>query len=124
VGQVRALGVRAERHLLEWRTRFGRRIAVRHLDALAAALDPEEWQVVKFYEPEEFPTRVPMLWMHTSADKNIGTVVNALATSGGTWGYHEALRGRPGYLCPCGDGRAAAEHVVRLVRHRLFPAAY
>lgn len=42
----------------------------------------------------------------------------------GTWGYHEARRGRRGYLAPCGDAKAAAEVVDELLKHRMYPSTW
>ncbi|TDC62413.1 hypothetical protein E1200_25850 [Actinomadura sp. GC306] len=121
MGEVRALAVRAERHLLRWRTRRGHETAARYLDDLAAALAPRDWRFKKFYRREEFPVPVPLLWVHAQATKDIGIIVSVLATPGRTWSYHEASRGRRGYLCPCGDAELAAVQIDRLLKHRLFP---
>lgn len=43
---------------------------------------------------------------------------------GGAWGYHDAERGRRGYLAPCGDAKAAAEQVEDLLKHRMFPGTW
>ncbi|TDE20928.1 hypothetical protein [Actinomadura sp. 6K520] len=124
MGEVRALAVRAERHLLRWRTRRGHGTAARYLDDLAAALAPRGWRFKKFYRREEFPVPVPLLWVHARATKDIGIVVSVLATPGRTWAYHEAQWGRRGYLCLCGDAEAAAAQIDRLLKHRLFPSTW
>ncbi|MFI0370517.1 hypothetical protein ACH35V_21845 [Actinomadura sp. 1N219] len=124
MGEVRDLAVRAERRLLRLRTRWGRETAVRYLDDLAAELAPEGWRFMKFYRREEFAVPVPLLWVHARATKDVGMVVSVLATSGCTWGYHEAQFGRHGYLCLCGDAGAAAAQVDRLLKHRLFPSTW
>ncbi|CND99693.1 Uncharacterised protein [Mycobacterium tuberculosis] len=77
MGEMRDLTVRAERHLLRWRTRLGHETATRHLDDLAAALAPQ------------------------------------------SWAYHDAQRGRRGYLCPRGDSRMATAWAERGPRMRL-----
>ncbi|WP_433476046.1 hypothetical protein ACQPZP_02795 [Spirillospora sp. CA-142024] len=46
------------------------------------------------------------------------------AVAGGRWAYHEAQRGRAGYLFPCGDAKAAAEQVDLLLKHRMFPSTW
>ncbi|MFA1554303.1 hypothetical protein [Actinomadura chokoriensis] len=124
MGQVRALSVRAERQVLRLRTRLGRRTITRHLDALAVALQVKGWRFTKLYRPEEFPTPLPMLWVHAGIAKEIGVVVSVRATAGGTWGYYEALRGRQGYLCPCGDAKSAAEHIDLFLKHQMFPGTW
>jgi hypothetical protein len=124
VGEVRDLTVRAERYLLRWRTRLGHQTATRHLDDLAVALAPQGWRFVKFYRREEFPVPAPLLWIHASGTKDVGIVVSVLAVSGGAWAYHDAQRGRRGYLCPCGDSETAAAQIDRLLKHRLFPATW
>ncbi|MFA1549318.1 hypothetical protein [Actinomadura chokoriensis] len=93
MGEVRALAVRAERHLLRWRTRRGDETATRYLDELAAALAPQGWRFVKFYRREEFPVPVPLLWVHARATKDVGIVVSVLAVPGRAWAYHDAQRG-------------------------------
>ncbi|MFI0405495.1 hypothetical protein [Actinomadura sp. 3N508] len=80
--------------------------------------------VHEFYRREEFAVPVPLLWIYARATKDVGMVVSVLATSGGTWGYHEAQFGRHGYLCLCGDAQAAAAQVDRLLKHRLFPSTW
>ncbi|WP_141580289.1 hypothetical protein [Actinomadura sp. WMMA1423] len=124
MGQVRALAALAERHLLRWRTRWGHETAARHLDELAAALAPQGWRFVKLYRRTEFPAPVPLLWIHASATKDVGIVVSALAAPGRTWAYHDAQRGRHGYLCLCNDAKAAAAQIDRLLKHRLFPSTW
>ncbi len=124
MGEVRSLSVRAERQLLRLRTRLGRRTAIGYLDALAVALQPRGWRFVKFYRPEVFPTPLPMLWVHAGLAKEIGIVVSVRATPGGTWGYYETLRGRQGYLWPCGDAKSAAEQIDLFLKHRMFPSTW
>lgn len=124
MGEVRALSVRAERQVLRLRTRLGKRTAIRHLDALAIALQQQGWRFIKFYRPEEFPTPLPMLWVHAGFSKALGIVISVRATPGGTWGYYETPRGRQGYLWPCGDAKSAAERVDRLLKHRVFPCTW
>jgi hypothetical protein len=124
VGEVRALSVRAERQVLRLRTRLGRQTAIRYLDSLAVALQPQGWRFVKFYRPEEFPTPLPMLWVHAGFSKDVGIVISVRATPGGTWGYYETLRGRHGYLWPCGDAKSAAERIDLVLKHQMFPGTW
>ncbi|SNT60241.1 hypothetical protein SAMN05443665_105627 [Actinomadura meyerae] len=124
MGQVRSLIVQIERQVLRLRTRLGKRTAVQHLDALAEALQPQGWRFTKFYRPEEFPTPLPLLWVHAGFAKEIGIVVSVRATPGGTWGYYETLRGRQGYLWPCGDAKAAAEQIDAILKHQMFPSTW
>ncbi|MGH3587583.1 MAG: hypothetical protein ACRDQ0_14780 [Pseudonocardia sp.] len=64
---------------------------------------------------------MPLLWVYASGPAGVvGLMVNVLATPGGLWAYHEAERGRRGYLGPCGDAKAAAEQVNGILAHRLF----
>ncbi|QKW33286.1 hypothetical protein HUT06_03950 [Actinomadura sp. NAK00032] len=106
------------------RTRLSRRTTIGYLDALAVALQPQGWRFVKFYRPEEFPTPLPMLWVHAGFSKEVGIVVSVRATPGGTWGYYETLRGRQGYLCPCGDAKSAAEQIDLFLKHQMFPSTW
>ncbi|QFG21108.1 hypothetical protein [Actinomadura sp. WMMB 499] len=95
---------------------------MRYLNLLAVALEPRGWRLVRLYRPQEFPIPVPLLWIYASgAADDVGLVVNVLATPHRTWAYHEAARGRHGYLFPCGDAKAAAEQVDKLLKHRMFP---
>ncbi|WP_433463466.1 hypothetical protein [Spirillospora sp. CA-128828] len=113
-----------ERCVLRWRTLLGRTTAERNLDLLAVALQPRGWRLVKLYRSQEFPVSVPLLWVYASGPAGVvGLVVSVLATSGGMWAYHDAERGRCGYLFPCGDTKAAAEQVDSLLVHRMFSDA-
>lgn len=86
---------------------------------------PRGWRVVRLYHPEEFAIPVPLLWVYAGgASDHVGVAVSVLATSGGTWAYHEAQRGRRGYLFPCGDAKAAADQVDNLLKHRMFPGTW
>lgn len=121
---MRTLSVQAERQVLRLRTRLGRRTTTRYLDALAVALQARGWRFIKLYRPKEFPTPLPMLWVHAGIAKEVGIVVSVRATPGGTWGYYEALRGRQGYLWPCGDAKSAAEQIDLLLKHQMFPGTW
>ncbi|MFI0405344.1 hypothetical protein [Actinomadura sp. 3N508] len=121
MGEV--LSIRAERLLLWWRTRMGRETAMDYLDALAMALRPQGWRFVGYYRSEEFLVPLPLLWVYANGAEDIGVVVSVLATPGGTWAYHEAARGRRGYLYPCGDAIVAAAVIDDLLRQRMCTAA-
>ncbi|TDC93064.1 hypothetical protein [Actinomadura sp. 7K507] len=112
--------LRAERAILLLRTRTGRKTTIRYLDTLAVALRPQGWRFVKLYRPAP----IPLLRVYANGTEEIGIVVSVLATPGGTWGYHEARRGRRGYLSPCGDAKAAAEVVDGLLKHRMYPSTW
>lgn len=122
MGQVRPLTVRAERHVLRLRTHFGRSTAVRYLDLLAVALKPKGYRFVRLYRPEEFPISLPLLWVYASGpEDHVGVLVSVRAVRGGMWAYHEARRGRFGYLSPCGDVLVAADQTDRLLKHKMYP---
>ncbi|TDC49683.1 hypothetical protein E1281_23065 [Actinomadura sp. KC345] len=119
------IGTRLERHVLRWRTRRGREVAVRHLDLLAVALKPRGWRFVRLYETPEYAIPVPQLWVYASGvTDDAGVLVSVLATPGGTWGYHDSKWGRHGFLSPCGDTKAAADRVDRFLKHRLYPGTW
>ncbi|TYK47098.1 hypothetical protein [Actinomadura decatromicini] len=110
--------------VLRWRTLLDDDTAVRNLELLAVALKPKGWRCVPLYEKEEFGFPVPLLWVYASgAADDIGAVVTARATPGGTWAYYEAGKGRAGYLSPCGDTKSAAHRLDRLLKFRMFPNA-
>ncbi|MEU5995103.1 hypothetical protein ABZ806_39520 [Spirillospora sp. NPDC047418] len=114
-----------ERWLLQRRTRRGRRTTVRFLEVLAVAVMARGWRRVKLYEPEQFPLPVPLLWVYASGvAEDVGVLVSVRAVPGGRWAYYRAQRGRFGYLCPCGDVKAAAEQVDRLLKHMMFPSTW
>jgi hypothetical protein len=92
VGEVLNL----ERGVLLWRTRMGRKTAVRYLDVLSVALRPKGWRFIKLYRPA--PT--PLLRVYACGPEEIGIMVSVLAVPGGAWGYHEAPRGRRGIPRP------------------------
>ncbi|TMR05420.1 hypothetical protein ETD83_06890 [Actinomadura soli] len=120
MGEV--LSARTERLLLRWRTRMGRETAMEYLDALVMALRPKGWRFVGYYRSEEFLVPLPLLWVYANGVEDLGIVVSVLATPGGTWAYHEAPRGRRGYLYPCDDVAAAAAVIDDLLRHRVYAA--
>jgi hypothetical protein len=125
MGPLHSLNVRAERHLLIWRTRLGRATAIRHLDLLAVAITPKGYRHIKLYQADEFPTRPPLLWVFAfSPHDHVRVAVTVHATSGGDWAYHEAGRGRHGYLSPCGDTKHAADQVDAVLKHRMFPSTW
>ncbi|WP_146877407.1 hypothetical protein [Actinomadura madurae] len=109
---------------MRWRTRLGRATAIRNLDLLAVALQARSHRCVKLYQADEFPGRPPLLWVFAfSPDDHVRVVVNVQAVPGGR-AYHEAGRGRHGYLCPCGDVKDAAEQVDSVLKHRMFPSTW
>ncbi|GAA4242166.1 hypothetical protein GCM10022254_74040 [Actinomadura meridiana] len=129
MGAARPVTVRMERRVLRLRTCLGRSTAVRYLDTLSAALQPLGYRSIRLYRPEEFPMPValpvlwePFLWVYVPGPRgHVGTVLNARAVPNQMWAYHEARRGRQGYLSPCGDAKTAAEEVDRLLKHRMYP---
>ena len=112
------------RAVLRWRTLLGDETAMRNLDLLAVALKPKGWRCVPLYEKKEYGFPMPVLWVYASgvAD-DVGVVVTVRATPGGMWGYFEVGHGRGGFLSPCGNTRAAAFRVDRLLKYRMFPNA-
>lgn len=116
MGEV--LSARMERSVLDWRTRLGRSTSIRYLDDLSAALKPEGWRFVKLYRP----TPAPVLRIYARGPAEVALMVSVLAVPGRLWGYHDARRGRHGYLCLCGDAERAADVVGRLLKHRMYPS--
>jgi len=118
--RVRPVSVQVEQHVLRWRTYRGHATAERFLSLLAVALAPRGWRLVRLYRAQGFP--VPLLWIYTDGPHDhVGLGVVVLAVPGGAWGYHDAERGRRGYLAPCSDAKAAAGQVEDLLKHRMFP---
>ncbi|MFB4305310.1 hypothetical protein [Actinomadura sp. GTD37] len=125
MGSLRPLTVRAERHLLRWRTLRGRPTAIRYLDLLAVAVQAKGYKAVKLYRAGDQPARPPVLWVFAfSPDDHVRMAVAVHAFTGGVWGYCEAGRGRRGYLAPCGDTKSAADQVDGVLKHRMFPATW
>ncbi|WP_243723190.1 hypothetical protein [Actinomadura sp. 7K507] len=119
---LRPLNVQARRHLLRWRTNRGRATAIRYLDLLAVTVAAKGFRCVKLYQADELPTRPPLLWVFAfGPEHHVRIAVSVRATSGATWAYHEAGRGRRGYLAPCGDTKYAAEQVDAILKHHMFP---
>lgn len=101
---------------LRWRTRRNRDMAVRYLDLLALALERHGWRCVKTYPPEAVSVRTPLLRVYGA---DVAVTLCVLAVPGGRWGFHEAQRGRGGFLCHCGgDIKCAAQVVDRFLRDR------
>lgn len=122
MGPARFLG---ERHMLRLRTRWQRATAIRHLDLLAAALKPRGYRCIKLYRTDEFPFPLSLLWVFACGpEDHVGVALSVEATPGGTWGYYDAVRGRHGFLSPCGDTKAAAERVDSILKHRMFPGSW
>ena len=107
------------RSVLWWRTRRRPEVAVRYLEALAAELQVDGWRFVRLYRPEESP--IPVLWAYV---RDVGIAVSVLAVPGGAWSYHEAQRGRAGFLADCGNAGAAAEVIANLLKRRMFPGTW
>ncbi|WP_157430655.1 hypothetical protein [Actinomadura macra] len=99
--------------------RRGRAVAARYLDGLVAELEPRGWRFVRLYRIAGFT--VPLLWVYARGVEDVGIVVSAGPSGGGTWAFYETQRGRYGYLHPCGDVVVAAEKVDRLLKRRMFP---
>jgi hypothetical protein len=124
VGAVRPLSGQAERHLMRWRTWRGRGAAIRYLDLLVVALQVKGYRCVKLYQADELPSRPPVLWVFAfGPDDHVRVAVTVCAVAGG-WAYHQAGRGRHGYLAPCGDTKYAADQVDGFLKHRMFPATW
>lgn len=66
------------RSILYWRTRLGRATAVRYLDVLSAAFQPQGWRFVKLYQP----TPLPLLRVYALGAEEVGILVNVLAVLG------------------------------------------
>lgn len=67
------------------------------------------------HEKAEFPCRL----LHLLRRFEVAVTVCVLAVPGGLWGFHEAARGRGGFLCYCGgDVKHAAQVVDRFLRDR------
>ncbi|QFG24626.1 hypothetical protein [Actinomadura sp. WMMB 499] len=113
------------RPLLRLRTRLGRDVAERHLELLVVALQPIGWRCLRLYERNEFPLPSPLLWVYASgAADDVGMLISVLAAPHGSWAYHDAQRGRDGFLFPCGDAKGVAEIVDRVLKHRMFPGTW
>ncbi|MFI0372674.1 hypothetical protein ACH35V_32845 [Actinomadura sp. 1N219] len=112
---------RVQRSVLWWRTRRRPDTAVRYLEALVDALEPEGWRFVRLYQLEEFPIPVPMLWVYV---RHVGIAVSVLAVPGGSWAYYEAHHGRSGYLAACGDARLAADVIARHLKRQMYPGTW
>lgn len=125
MGSLLPLNVRARRHVLAWRTCWGRATAVDYLDLLAVAARERNYRCVKPYQSDEFPSWTPVLWVLAfSPVSYVRLAVRVRATPGGTWGYYEVGRGRHGYLSPCGDTAHAVDQVDEILKHRMFPSTW
>lgn len=121
MGKVSLTGYEVRRtvrfRLLMWRTQRNGDIAVHHLDRLAHALERYGWRCVKVYCPEVVPVRMPLLRVY--GEGRAATTLNAVIVPGGRWAFHEASRGRGGFLCHCGgDIEAAARLIDGFLRDR------
>ncbi|MEV4003410.1 hypothetical protein [Actinomadura sp. NPDC049753] len=125
MGALRSLIVQAGRRLLWWRTLRGRATAILYLELLAAAIEAKGYRCIKHYQSDDFPTWVPLLLVLAfSPDDHVRLTVGVRATSGGSWAYYDAGRGRRGYLSPCADIEHAAVQVDALLKHRMFPSTW
>lgn len=108
MGQASLTGYNVRRSLrfrfLKWRTVRNSDTAMRHLDTLAAELQRRGWRCVKTYSPEVVPVHIPLLRVYGA---DVAVTLCVLAVPGGRWAFHEAPRGRGGFLCLCGDGEHA-----------------
>lgn len=120
----RPVSVRAERHLLRWRTWRGRPVAIRCLDLLAVAVRAKGYRCVKLYEAADLPTRPTVLWVFAFGLDDHVCVAITVCAAGRGWGYHQAGRGRHGYFAPCGDAKCAADQIDGLLKHRMYPATW
>ena len=101
---------------LRWRTNRNHDVVLRCLDALAFALESGGWRCVKTYHAEITPVRIPLLRVYGAA---VTTTLCVMALPGGRWGFHDAPRGRGGFLCHCEDDiQAAAQVIDRFLRER------
>ncbi|MFG2244026.1 hypothetical protein [Spirillospora sp. NPDC048823] len=101
---------------LKWRTERNRDTAVRYLDLLALALERRGWRCVKSYRPQAVPARTPLLLV---SGAGVAVSLCVLAVPGGGWAFHEAPRGRGGFLCFCGgDIKHAAQVIDRFLQDR------
>ncbi|MFG2088036.1 hypothetical protein [Spirillospora sp. NPDC048824] len=101
---------------LKWRTERNRDTAVRYLDLLALALERRGWRCVKSYRSQVVPARTPLLLV---SGAGVAVSLCVLAAPGGGWAFHEAPRGRGGFLCFCGgDIKQAAQVIDRFLQDR------
>lgn len=96
---------------LKWRTDRKRDMATHHLDALALTLEQNGWRCVKTYAPDVVPVRTPLLRIYGTG--TAVTTINVMAVAGGRWAFHEASRGRAGYLCDCDADTKPIEQFLR-----------
>ncbi|XVQ08472.1 hypothetical protein ACQP1W_38840 [Spirillospora sp. CA-255316] len=98
---------------------------VRYLDLLAVVLRRKGWRCVELYRRQEFPGTVPLLWVYARGVRDdVGVVVTVYAVPGGRWAYVDAGGGDRRVLVPCGDALAAADHLDRDLKGRLFPGTF
>lgn len=117
MGQTSLTGVRraVRMRYLRWRTLRNPDVAMWYLDALVPELQRRGWRCVKTYHPVVLPVCVPLLRVYGA---DFAVTLCVLAVPGG-WGFHEAPRGRGGFLCYCGEETERAGLVVdRFLRGR------
>lgn len=125
MGSLRSLIVRAEAHLLWWRTRLDRASAILYLELLAAAIQSKGYRCIKHYQADDLPTWRPLLLILVfSPDDHVRLTVSVQATPGQTWAYYETGRGSRFYLSSCADTERAADQVDALLKHRMFPSTW
>ncbi|MFI0412241.1 hypothetical protein [Actinomadura sp. 3N508] len=72
---------------------------------------------MKMYRPEVVPVRTPLLRVYGAG--RAAATFTVVAVPGGGWAFHEAHRGRGGFLCQCGgDIEVAARVIDRFLRER------
>lgn len=91
---------------LKWRTARNRDTAVRYLDLIALVLERRGWRCVKSCR-----AGTPLLRVYGAG---AAMTLCVLAVPGGGWAFHEASRGRGGFLCRCGDDIKHAAQVIDL----------
>ncbi|MFI0482106.1 hypothetical protein [Actinomadura sp. 9N215] len=114
MGQASLTGYRLRRTIrhryLKWHTERNRDTAIRYLDALALTLERNGWRCVKTYTPDVVPVHTPLLRVYGTGSAVL--TINVMAVPGRRWAYHEASRGRTGYLCDCGADLKDITHVI------------
>ncbi|WP_242892270.1 hypothetical protein [Actinomadura litoris] len=120
MGRTSLTGYEVRRRLrsryLRWRTEQHRETVIQYLEELAPVLEELGWRCVRTYRPEIARVGQPLLRIH---GEGVVTTLNVLAVPKGGWGFHEAAKGRGGFLFPCGGDIAHAAQVVdRFLRAR------
>ncbi|MFI0407321.1 hypothetical protein [Actinomadura sp. 3N508] len=95
---------------LDWRTARNHHLVTQYLDLLALILERNGWRCVKTYSPDVVPVRMPLLRVY-GTDRAVITI-NVRAVAGNRWAFHEASRGRLGYLADCGSDIKETAQVI------------